>query len=241
MAIGLSPEDIEAAMLAYDFRSMFHPDPFAPDHILEAIDTWGLDDGTAFKIHIGKFLEEYGFSSKITFEQLAKLKQTSLRILACDIETAKYFELSAKTTPKTMIVDAVYASCAIPIYFQPSRICGKLLVDGGLIHSFPLTFFSKKEIAESIGVQIRSVLGICAPKTSLEYFWRVCGLILQPPAPYHVPPNIYSITVNSFFINVGLTDTDKKSLIKEGYRQVAEQLARSTFKTNLRIIRRHSI
>jgi NTE family protein len=246
LALGLTVADLEKTIIEYDFRSMFHPDPFAPDHILEAMETWGLDDGSAFRSHIGRFLEDHGFSPRITFEQLAKLTRTQLRVLACDVESATYYELSAKATPKVQIVDAVYASCAIPIYFQPARINGRLLVDGGLIHSFPLTFFNKQEITESIGLQIKSVIGKCTPRTSLDYFWRVCGLILNPPAPYQVPDNIYSIKVASFFINVSLTDTDKITLIAEGYSQVKTQIASklkscSAIRSTPYYARRHSI
>jgi NTE family protein len=37
------------------------------------------------------------------------------------------------------VIDAVYASCAIPIYFPPGRIDGDVLVDGGILDVLPLS------------------------------------------------------------------------------------------------------
>jgi predicted acylesterase/phospholipase RssA len=239
MALGLSINDIESAILSYNFRDMFHPDPFSPDHILDATESWGLDDGIAFKKNIAIFLEGHGFSAKLTFEQLARLTKKNLRILACDIEEAKYYEFSNLKTPKTQIIDAVYASCAIPIYFYPAKINNKILVDGGLIHSFPLTYFTKKEIDESIGIQIISNIGKQTPTDSLEYFWRICNLILHPAAPYKVPVNIYSISIDSFFLNWNLNQEDKKKLVLEGYKQVKKQMDK--YKISKNIYRRYSI
>jgi NTE family protein len=36
------------------------------------------------------------------------------------------------------VLDAVYSSCAIPIYFPPGRIDGDVLVDGGILDILPL-------------------------------------------------------------------------------------------------------
>lgn len=223
-SLHLSLNDIETTILNYNFRDMFHSDPFSPEVILEASESWGLDDGTEFKREVSKFLETHGFSSRLTFEQLYRLTKINLRILACDIEDAKYYELSHTKTPKVQIVDAVYASCAIPLYFHPARINNKLLVDGGLVHSFPLTYFTHKEIHESIGIQMVSKVSKTNPQDSLEYFWRIVGMILNPPVSYKVPKNIYSINVNSFFVDWTLTETQKIAMINEGYSQVTRQL-----------------
>ncbi len=224
LSLNLSIDDIEHAILKYNFRDMFHSDPFSPDIILEASDNWGLDDGTAFKHEASKFLEAHGFSPRLTFEQLHRLTKTSLRILACDIEDARYYELSHIKTPKIPIIDALYASCAIPLYFHPARINNKLLVDGGMVHSFPLTYFTHKEINESIGIQMISKISRQNPQDSLEYFWRIVGMILNPPLSYKVPKNVYSINVNSFFVDWSLTDEQKIAMIQEGFNQVSRQL-----------------
>jgi NTE family protein len=224
LALNLSLTDIEETILSYNFRDMFHSDPFSPDTIIDVTDTWGFDDGKAFKKQIAKFLEMHGFSSHLTFEQLNRLTKTSLRILACDVEDACYYELSYIKTPKVPIIDAIYASCAIPLYFYPAKINNKLLVDGGMVHSFPLTYFTHKEIHESIGIQIISRISKKNPTDSLEYFWRIVGMILNPPVSYKVPKNIYSINVNSFFVDWSITNEQKLEMIQEGFSQVSKQL-----------------
>ena len=224
LALQLPLADIEQTIINYNFRDMFHNDPFSPDTIIDATDTWGLDDGKAFKEQIAKFLEMHGFSPRLTFEQLHRLTKSSLRILACDIEDARYYELSHTHTPKVSIIDAVYASCAIPLYFYPARINNKLLVDGGMVHSFPLTYFTHKEICESMGIQIISRISKQNPTDSLEYFWRIVGMILNPPVNYKVPKYICTINVNSFFVDWSMTHEQKLEMIQEGYSQVSRQL-----------------
>lgn len=243
LALQLPLADIEHTIMQYNFKDMFHSDPFSPDIVMEAVETWGLDDGTAFKKEIAKFLEMHGFSPRLTFEQLHRLTKASLRILACDIEAARYYELSHIKTPKVQIIDAVYASCAIPLYFHPARINNRVLVDGGLVHSFPLTHFTHREIHEAIGIEIKSKIIKKAPTDSLEYFWRVVGLILNPPIPYKTPQNIYTIEVNAFFMDLSISDADKKSMIEDGYQQIAAQMKQRTHTNRLHKSRhrRHSI
>ena len=56
-------------------------------------------------------------------------------------------------------VDAVYASCAIPIYFPPARIGGDVLVDGGILDVLPIRqafeWGAERVIAVDVGAEIQ--------------------------------------------------------------------------------------
>jgi NTE family protein len=55
-------------------------------------------------------------------------------------------------------VDAVYASCAIPIYFPPLRLDGDVLVDGGVLNTLPvdqaMAWGAERVIAVDVGSEI---------------------------------------------------------------------------------------
>lgn len=56
-------------------------------------------------------------------------------------------------------LDAVYASCAIPIYFPPLRLDGDVLVDGGVLNAVPVdqafAWGAERVIAVDVGAEIQ--------------------------------------------------------------------------------------
>src|SRR5688572_7781858 len=61
-----------------------------------------------------------------------------LQVNAVNLETGhtEWFGVGANTS--VSIVDAVYASAALPVFYPPARMNGGYYVDGGAEHSFPL-------------------------------------------------------------------------------------------------------
>lgn len=224
LCIGLNSKEIEEIIINYNFRDLLHPDPLEPDKILQAIDNWGLDDGAVFRAKLGEFLEAHGFSKSLTFEQLARYTKKSLKVLAADINIAKYFEFSAAKTPKITIVEAIYSSCAIPLFFTPAKINGTVLVDGGLINSFPLHYFNTVELNESIGLKILYNINNIKCSEAMQYFMRIINLSLYPSIQYKTPQTIISIRVDNLSIDLDMTQDSKKILMNEGYNQVKQGL-----------------
>jgi NTE family protein len=56
------------------------------------------------------------------------------------------------------LAEAVYASCALPIYFPPGRIGGDVLVDGGVLDVFPIRMAQEWGAERIIGVDVGSDL-----------------------------------------------------------------------------------
>jgi NTE family protein len=55
-----------------------------------------------------------------------------LRIVACDYATGKRVVFGREGAPEADLADAVAASCAIPAFYRPVAIDGRLYVDGGM-------------------------------------------------------------------------------------------------------------
>lgn len=74
--------------------------------------------------------------------------ETPLIIMATDLDNGESHEF--RTGP---IVDAITASCSIPIIFSPVVINGIHYVDGGLFHNFPVSII-REECDRVIGVNV---------------------------------------------------------------------------------------
>lgn len=53
-------------------------------------------------------------------------------VVACDYSTGRRVCFGRKSAPKAKLEDAVAGSCAIPGFYRPARINGRLYVDGGI-------------------------------------------------------------------------------------------------------------
>jgi hypothetical protein len=76
----------------------------------------------------------------VTFRDAWLLTNIRLVIVCCDIKTGSNVELCVEMTPDMRIADAMRASCAIPLVVPAVGLDGMLLVDGGMINNFALSF-----------------------------------------------------------------------------------------------------
>ncbi|MQA88997.1 MAG: hypothetical protein GEU90_02000 [Gemmatimonas sp.] len=64
---------------------------------------------------------------------------TPLRINATSLVTGQEVWFGDDHLNDVPLLDAVYASCALPIYFPPAKLGGDVLVDGGVVNALPLS------------------------------------------------------------------------------------------------------
>ena len=98
----------------------------------------GLFDSKRFRYFLRRHLRAK------TFEEL----KTPLVVVATDLDNGESHEF--RSGP---IVEAVTASCSIPIIFSPVVINGVHYVDGGLFHNFPVSII-REECERIIGVNV---------------------------------------------------------------------------------------
>ena len=61
-----------------------------------------------------------------------------LSVNAVDLESGDMEWFGAGGRADTSLVDAVYASCALPVFYPPANIGGSYYVDGGVIDALPI-------------------------------------------------------------------------------------------------------
>ena len=102
----------------------------------------GLFDSKRFRHFLRRHLRAK------TFEEL----KTPLIVMATDIDNGESHEF--RSGP---IVEAVTASCSIPIIFSPVVINGVHYVDGGLFHNFPVSII-RDSCERVIGVNVSPLI-----------------------------------------------------------------------------------
>lgn len=76
-------------------------------------------------------------SELVTFDYLYHHNGMTLEIQAMDWHTGEPFLFNRRLTPDTRVVDAITASCAIPVVFSPFEFQGRILCDSAVFFGLP--------------------------------------------------------------------------------------------------------
>ena len=87
---------------------------------------------------IVKEVMSYVIDPDITFKQLKCYSKIKLTINALNISDFKLEYFNYELTPDIKVVDAIRASCNLPIFFPPYKINKKFYYDGGLFNNCPI-------------------------------------------------------------------------------------------------------
>jgi len=74
----------------------------------------------------------------ITMKEFYELTNIEIHIYATEINTFENVDFSYKTYPDVRVIDAVYASSALPIVFSPIIIDDKCYCDGAFFSNYPI-------------------------------------------------------------------------------------------------------
>lgn len=118
----------------------------------------GLSDHTFLSDMLTHMIEELGFSAALTMADAHRITRKDLYICATDLAHDRQVVFHHAAHPDVRLIDALIASCCIPIVFQPKTIGDMVLVDGYLcenlmLHQFPLsdTFVLRQERKTDLG------------------------------------------------------------------------------------------
>jgi predicted acylesterase/phospholipase RssA len=125
--------------------------------ILNIFQSYGINSGTIIERFISEALTLKLGLGDISFLDLAK--QTGRNFIVCVGNISKEREefWCVDTTPSLSVIKAIRASCSLPIIFTPVLHRGDLYVDGGLYNNFPIDYFNSSNIADVVGVHVRSL------------------------------------------------------------------------------------
>ena len=163
------------------------------------------------------------------FEEL----MTPLRINSTSLVTGKEVWFGNGHNDEISLLDAVYASCALPVFFPPARIAGDYLVDGGVINALPLSEAEAWGANKIIGVDVGA--DFVAPREGMfeqgmiAIHERVLNLSIrnqrvQSLDRYRHLPFLY---IRPKIGHLHTFDFDRNQFfMEEGYRAAQEAIAR---------------
>jgi len=137
-----------------------------PMHLLSITDTWGIYTKTFMDEFFIPIFKSKDISLDITFAEFYVLTGIDYHIFATELNSFKYVDFSHKTHPTWKVMDAVYASCCVPVVFSPFQYGdrGECYIDGGIHMNYPL-----KPCVEKIGKEnSHEILGILLPLSACK-------------------------------------------------------------------------
>lgn len=166
VAAGYSGDELEEELLALPFESVPQAGPLDQVCILGPLLSWSVSRG----VYSTQFIRDY-LAGKLekrnvaTFGQLRETDDDSsmladhryrLVVTVTDVTTGELLYLPwdypklGLDPDEQSVADAVAASLAIPLFFEPRHLVdgsGKthVLVDGGLLSNFPITVFDRTD------------------------------------------------------------------------------------------------
>lgn len=248
-AAGLSPDQIEQIVLSEDFlrwvnglpekgyNHFFHQSDLNPgflrlnlslDSILNLQLNTSLASDVSLNFALADLMALASANSHNNFDSLF----IPLRVVAADIFTQNEVILK-----KGLLSDALRATQTVPFFYNPIRVDGKYLFDGGVYNNFPVDI-AQKEFAPDI------IIGSnVSTKIFNEYPYSIdekliarslLFLLLDKSDPASIPQNGVYIQPNL----EGYTSFDfaaVKSLIDSGYAQTIRQMDEIKRKVSRRV------
>jgi len=75
----------------------------------------------------------------VTLEEFYKITKIDLHLYSSDLNAFKLVDISHKTHPSWKLIEAVYASACLPVFFAPFEKDGHYYADGGIFLNYPLS------------------------------------------------------------------------------------------------------
>ena len=216
LVIGYTLEEIEDFYLRFDFTNLVDIDS-APGWIIN----YGLDTGNKLRKLVEACLHVKGLSETITFKELCN-RGTSFRIFVTDLHRAELVEYSDRLTPNRSVVDAVTASMSLPYYFQPviDSETGHFLIDGGTMSNYPLYMLTHEELAETLGIYLRTVPSAVEELEIQDLAFRPVQILLSMRARFetrqYMTQTILVELGHKSAIDFGIDNAMKQDMIRMG-------------------------
>jgi len=106
--------------------------------IIDSYQKKGICDKKIFEDLFFPLLKSLDLSTDITLQQFYDYTGVELHIFTTEINKFELIDLSYKTHPEWVLINAIYVSCSIPNVFIPLFIEDKCFLDGGILLNDPI-------------------------------------------------------------------------------------------------------
>lgn len=218
-------------------------------NIIDIYNNKGTCSHTFFEEFFGPLFKAKDISVDITLQELYIATGIEIHVYSTEMNEYKLYDLSYKTHPDFKVLDAIHASCALPILISPIFHGNKCWMDGGFFLNYPILkcLENVENKSEIFGITLgnRNKKGDSEILTSessftdilLNVFSRIiqnslfvnkdCGII-----PYEINMVSKEITMD-FFTSILKNSDERAKLIQSGVDDTKELIEKwSTINRN---------
>lgn len=125
------------------------------DSFLYAFHNKGILDKKIMEHTFSPLFKGKDIDINVTMKEFYEITNIEMHIMTVDINTYDLVDISYKTHPDWIVIDAVYCSCCLPILFQPIIKDNMCFCDGGFMANYPV-----KQCIEN-GAKPNEIFGMC--------------------------------------------------------------------------------
>ena len=123
--------------------------------LLNCYQNCGFFDNSVFDSAFKPLFKGMDIEMEITLEEFYEKTGVKYMFYTCEINSFKLRCISHKTCPKWRVIDAVYTSSSLPIFFKPLCVENETFIDGGILVNYPL-----RECLKTPNINPMEILGI---------------------------------------------------------------------------------
>jgi predicted acylesterase/phospholipase RssA len=121
---------------------------FSPSILSDFYSKKGFINKNICEIALSNLLRSVDLDTNITLKNFYEYSNIELHLYTISLSDFELKDLSYKTYPDLLLVDAIYMSCSVPYIFQPLNIEGEYYIDGGFICNYPISYCIKDNAKE---------------------------------------------------------------------------------------------
>jgi NTE family protein len=164
---------------------------------------------------------------EITFAQLKRHTDIKFTVSALNITSSKLEYFNYSLTPDTKVVDAIRASCNLPIIFPPYKINNLCYYDGGIVNNCPA------DVLDELGTVAFELMQYTHSVNSNNVVNLLNTMIkIMNESKLEKRENVYNILDDSFqneSLNLNQTRDDIFNIYMHGYINTREILLKNYF------------
>jgi predicted acylesterase/phospholipase RssA len=211
MAAGYTAEEIYRESLSTDLITFTQPNT-----LVSLLATWGFLSTTPFEQRLSVLLKAKLGEDVKTFRDFSARAPHSVVVVVSDLDDRRPLYFSVETTPDESIVEAVLASCTVPLLF-PARVWrGHRVIDGAFTDPYPLHVAAGK--GRTLGLVMLPAAGTRPELYPVAvYDTPVHQLKINAIEQWSDCPTVYHLPILTPILGMELyTDDQKREMVEYG-------------------------
>lgn len=198
--------------------------------VLELYDGRGILHQGFIEELFDPLLKSVDLSCATTLAELYEYNGIDLHIYTTELNQYELVDISFKTHPEWRVIDAVYASCSIPLLFSPLIQDNNCYVDGGFLLNYPIDKCPMENPDEVFGISmsnysdehidipitIASTLPDIVFTSIIKTIQRTNILSNNNTLPFPHQIILYDKTTLEYFMEVIYQQSERERLVSDG-------------------------